>query len=655
MALSQALRYTAHIAGRIRPYPLVALCFVFGCGATACNGASQHGPAFILRAAVAAACWLTWPHPLGRIPHGAQGIIACLLMAYAWGLGWADDLSLAVQPTATLLLAVVVFWGAAAATTDTVATFYDGLFALGTAHSVWAMVQRLTSSAGPADRATGGFFSPIDLAAFLSPLIVWAWHRSTITMARGPRIWRQAAAGTMLVGLGCTGTRSGVLAVLPAVAGVGYKAWRGKRGSSGGPAYAHARAATFIGLAALICAAAYALRYRFAVRYDAYAYARCDIWRACVAAFQASPQGVGLGGLAPRLQVMGVPLAGPVRYPLVANTAHSEVLQAAVEMGVPGLLAVLALMIGLVVTVMRLPANRRAAHGAIGLAFALPALCYTTLHLPCMPLLFALWAAAAIRDAAGDAVAGTAANAQALATTTKPEPGPGRLARGTLAVAVLLLVPGLVAHFALRRATQLQVSGGAANPVARWAALAHLVLPDSCATALAAQALIARGPPPLPPLTQVERWVALAEAYPACPEPLRRAGYTLERMARTPSQWHQVAQLWQEAAARDPHNALLWVQAARAATRSPAPDTADGLWTRAVAEEPHCARAWVGLGEAARVRGDAAAVRVAYAQVTAAVALAGTMTGYAHEVLRLDAQAALAFAKLAAYFEPTNP
>jgi predicted Zn-dependent protease len=105
----------------------------------------------------------------------------------------------------------------------------------------------------------------------------------------------------------------------------------------------------------------------------------------------------------------------------------------------------------------------------------------------------------------------------------------------------------------------------------------------------------------------------------------------------------QVCTLWQMTAARDPHNALYWLYAARAADQGRRLTEAAALFAHALQQEPHCAGAWLGMAQAAQRRGDVQAAKQALAQLAASVQMAPSQAGFARSILTLDAQEQISF------------
>jgi hypothetical protein len=628
--------------------------FLLAWAATFVNGATQHGPAFVLRVGTAAVCLILRRRQQQSLPDGAARTLTMLALAYAWGTVHADPMGLALQPAATFGIAAAFFCSLVTCRIDICAAARDILLGIGVLHSALAVAQRLAGmfEAG-SHRVAGGFFSPIDLAAFLSPLIVWSWALGRMATAHRARLGYQICSAVLLVGLWCTGARSGVLAT---ALGLGVWTWH-MRLSTGadkywGPTPFSAEARPFIwrllkpaALVGGLGCFAVTLRHRFAIAHDPYTFARLHIWRACLQVWLHEPWGIGLGQFFDRLRLQGVPMAGAVHYPRLADNAHSEPLQALVELGLFGAAALGVLVWALHAAVRQLQGPQRAVHAALGCTFVVPALCYTTLRLPCMALLFALWAATLVR-------ALPRAPAHAPDAPKDRRKRPQQMLRGGLVAALVVctaaLVPQLAAHGALRWASRLRARGAGAQAVALWAGRARAAAPFSCGTATAAQTLMQASQPNTDMLAQVGAWVDLADAYPHCIEPLPRAAAMLQTLASTPQQWAQVAALWQAAAERAPHDALLWRDAARAADRSQAFETAQALLAHAVAEEPHCAGAWVGLAEKAAARGAPEATQAALAQAQAAMVMAPQHIGYSQAVLSLDSQDAMVFNRLRA-------
>lgn len=593
--------------------------------ATAFAGATQHLPALLLRAVVVVACVRAWPRASDAVfpPFAAADIAVPTLavLAATWGVVHAPNPGLALQPWLSALLVVLVYFTGLVGSAQAGARLLPYAWAIGGAHGVWAIAQRLSGSA----RAHGGFFNPNDLAAFLAPLTLWALAEALApTSPRRHPGWAVGTAVVGLLGVGCTASRAGALAL--ALGGACLIAPRlGRR--------------VFVVLVPLLLVllTVVALRDRFLDHTDPYAYARPAIWRASAEVALATPLGVGLGAYADSLRRHGVPLPGLVHYPRLATQAHNEALQAWVEIGWLGLAAALAAPALLAWTLWR--QRRRhpvAADWAILLSFALPAATAASLHVPPVAVLAAFWAAQVRRREVAPA-ADAAGRRRAL---------PARRLVALVGVGGLALaLPAAVGVGALQAAATAREAGDL--PRARTLAdAASTVMPWSVGAHLMVQSLrYAQGEPRL---DIAARLTELGEMHPDQPDPLLRAAQVLSEAAahagNTPAQWRAIAGLWAQVAERDPRNAVTWTELGVAHRRAGAADAARAAWQRAIVEEPHCARALAYLADDARhaaataVAADAAATaeRFRLAAQIAAEAASSRRDPYGRAILGLD-------------------
>ncbi len=522
--------------------------------ATAFDGATTHVSALLLRVVVATTVVVVWPASDAAISWRAVAPAGVAVLAGTLGLLPAPDLGLATQAwvsaclVCSLYLALLVPPADPTRRLQLVATLVAGV------HALWALGQLALG----ATRATAGFFNPNDLAAFLAPLAVLALGRPL-----SDRRWLAVfTAALLVVGIVSTGSRSGVLALL---LGGGVALVTRLR--------ARWQQLVLLGAAVLVIAVGVD---RWLGKGDSLAYARLDIWQASASLALANPVGVGLGGYGEAMRVHGVPLAGWVRFPKTASHAHSEVLNAWVEMGWLGLLAVLLPALFMIRVLRRSQAP--AVDWGVLLALAVPALVSSSLHVPPVAFLAAVWAAGVVRR---DASPGP--------TLRLPGGARGRWLAGAVAMgAVLLAVPGALSRAAMEHAARLRDAGELA-PALRAATWSERLAPWSMGAALMAESLRYLNGEPAARVG--ERLIELAERAPQDPRPLERALWLIEREAPAePMAWAAIAELRAELARRDPKNALVLNDLAQAHAKAGDEQAARAAYEAALAIEPNCAR-----------------------------------------------------------------
>lgn len=557
-----------------------------------------------MRLAVVVVCLAAWPARLVVLRW--RDLAAPALALAVVGAGWlaAPNRGLALEAGLNVLLVVMLYASLLVSENHLAAGVLRAATYMGLIHAAWAVIAAVVSGT----RAGGGFFNPNDLAALLAPLVV-------MSLARERR--RSTEILGLLAGLAATASRSGILAVVLGLLAL---------------AVGRTRRLTlaFVLLVALVSTALPQVRARFAPGADPFGYSRLEIWRASVALALASPLGVGLEGYADAMRTHGVALTGDVRYPRSANTAHSEPLNAWVELGAAGLAATLVPIALLLATLARRRRQGQAVAADLGVlaAFAVPAAVSASLHVLPVAVLAAAWAASIVgRD---------------------HEPGasvalPAQTRRGValaLALALLAAVPGALGFGLMLEAHRRRHAGDTAS-AARVAAAAATLMPWSLEAAMQRERYGLASGAPLPDVA--EALVDLAEAYPDDPGPPHVVAglltHEIERGSRAPSQWSVVASFYQASAKRDPRNALRWVDVGRAELRANAPEQARDAFARAVAEEPNCAGAQAGLAYISEKQGDHPQAVAHKRLALAAAARANLQVDYARTVLSVDADA----------------
>lgn len=591
----------------------LAVFFGLGIGlTTAFAGATEHGPAFALRALVVVVCVVLWPSApaLGR---GDTGVVAAGLATACVALTLTVAPGPALQDLTRVLLACLLWVTLRSAPTAIETPLLWGLVGAGCAHGLWAL-----GEAGIGiRRADAGFFQPNDLAAFVAPLAVvaldhalfrgrphrWAWWGATILLLAAV-MTTLSRAGIIAVGGG------GAICILahPDVRWPRFYRW--------------AAAA----LVCLLCAGWLGQRLRNSDPYD---YTRFNIWVASAHVAVDHPWGIGLGSYATVMRRSGVPVNGAVRYPKRALQAHSEPLQVWVECGWLGLLALGVLVFHLLRPLGQsatpsAPLSRGGAAGAL-FAVAFSACVSNSLHAPPVATLAVILAAAWMRG--------------------YPTPGPalslprGRWGRagviliGTLALTLTL--PALVRHLAVEQARAHRAQGAWTDAM-KWAECATRVDPFSVGAAMLVENLrFARGQPPL---ETSERLAALGERFVWSPEPHAQAAALIEQTATpgaTSLLWQLATHLRQEAARREPTRAWRWWQLAGVQRRGGDAQASRRTLERAVEVEPRFARALAALALRLKTEHASDTAQTLAHQAQEAARLESGHQGYARQILSL--------------------
>jgi hypothetical protein len=655
--------------------------FCMGLALTFVAGASQHLTALLLRAlATGFAVW-AWasspPTPcLWRSPPMLLPALA--LTVAGFGVLGAPEPGLALTGLAHATAGCLVFFALWRGAPGYAATAWRGLQGMALCHASWALLQAC-GVGGYRGRSTGGFFNPNDLGAFLVPFVVSAAAESLAAVrgAGGVATAASAVAGgsqppqgwTLRLGSLVTALGSQAAPLRPSplqrcmqCLGSFITARRSQAAQAaillGGVAASGSRAAALacaLGLGCLavpirnfvspaqqprsrgwtILAGALGLAMLGWVGHlrllhpDPFRYSRLAIWRRCVALAWQHPLGVGMGEFAAALRHFGVPLPGWVHYPYLANHAHNELLQVWVELGLPGLLVATAWVAWLSRQALRCAWQRLQAplppgsQVAYALAFGIPACCSNTLHIPPIALAAAVWAAQLAKVSGPKAPEVTA-----TATPQRTRWGPVACL-GVIAIAPG--VPATVAAVASSQAVRAQHSGNTSLALQR-AMVAQQVAPWSLSSALLVLSLQhQRG---LPLDATLEALLQLSQRFATDPRPLTRA-VTLVQHGGEPGRVlglgpAEAAHLWEQAAGRDAHNALLWVEAGRAWQAAGEPAAAAHAWQEALAQEPHCVAA---LGYLAEQAADPEEARLLRKRALRAAAQAHSYRGYAAAVL----------------------
>ncbi len=219
-------------------------------------------------------------------------------------------------------------------------------------------------------RPTGTFYNPNFLAAFLAAAVILTFGK----LVASPGPLRRRPVGTVLTlgalvvmggGLLLTGSRGGVLAL-----SIGLLVLSGRKFLL----YLAGAGGVLLGLVSI--PNPWTERITSLAQVDVYAYSRIAIWKSALSMMGDHPWfGVGLGQYKDFSPRYAFPVdAHWARYSRVAEAAHSEYLQVGAELGLPGLLVVLAILFAAVVCVLgsmrRGPADQRGTTVALFSALA---------------------------------------------------------------------------------------------------------------------------------------------------------------------------------------------------------------------------------------------------------------------------------------------
>ncbi len=352
---------------------------------------------------------------------------------------------------------------------------------------------------------------------------------------------------------------------------------------------------------ALVTAGALALVWpRFVGKNDPYAFSRAAIWRETAELALAHPLGVSLGNYRNAMRRHGVPLDGPARYPKLATDAHSEPLHVFAELGWLGLGATLLPLPLLAAAIWRRRRDSDAppawSDAATLATFAVPAAVATSMHVPPIAFLAAIWAGGVARR-------DPTPSAERLVPS-----GAWRVATAVTLTALLLAAPGALSWRFSKAAERARQGGDLDRAMSRaeWAAR---LAPWSPGAAVALESLrLARGDPPL---EVAERLIDLADRFPESTVPLERAGWLTERaVAEVQSEttaralWQAAQAIYIAAAQRSPKDALLLADVARVQLALGDTSGAAETLEQALELEPNCARALALAAHSASLRGD---------------------------------------------------
>ncbi|MEE8410388.1 MAG: O-antigen ligase family protein [Myxococcota bacterium] len=579
--------------------------------ATSIEGATVHLPALLLRGLAATGCVLLCRKE--GLACRRRDLVAPAVALIAVGAGWlgTTNPAPAQQAVATTLLVVVLFTCAAAGNARDSRHSLYAIGAVGVVHAIWAVFDQVAGLA-VAGRANAGFYNPNNLAAFLAPLTVGSLGLAIAALPPGrvfrkqiSRRWvRAVILGAPLVlfgGIVASGSRSGLLAAVMGATPVAVSRLRKKPW-------------VLVGLGVMSLVALLSIFPRWAGHRDQYAYARLShIWPRSVQLAWAHPTGVGLAGYADAMRVYGIPFDGLVRYPKQAGNAHSEPINAWVELGWLGLAATLLAPATIAVVLwqrrraddMSTTTNETASwstatHWGILGSFTVPAAVSATLHVPPVALLAALWA--------GHLVASDRTDGAKLTL------GQGLRGRSIVAficgIALVIAMPGAISLAAMERAADSR-SAGRLDEALVWAEWAERIEPNRLGAAMLAESM--RFLNGAAPDDSVQRLLLLADQFPSSPRPHERAAWILEQQvveeAAGVESWTMIAQLRVEAMRRDPLDARKHVAVGAALLNSGHAGRAEQAFRGALAVEPTCADALAHLALMAHASGATEAAR----------------------------------------------
>ena len=325
-------------------------------------------------------------------------------------------------------------WLAARRGPDVLARLATPLLAVATAQGALLLAQRFAFGAA---RPASSFLNPNHFAAWSVAVLLLAWGARAVATGADPR--RDAARICLslvsLAAVAISGSRGALVGLVAGTVAVIALAWP-RLGRT-------ARRATLASGLVVLLAAAAGVAYRQSSS-DPFRYQRFRIWLASASIVAERPlDGMGPGQFRNAARAFQFPDGhGPLQFDRGFATTHSDLLRVACELGLPGLLAALAIAGMLALGVARGRAKGELTPGAVGAAGALAALAAHALfdNLSSRSALYALGAVLA-----GGLVARRAGRASPIA-------GSSRAALGCLLVVTFAV--GDVAPFLAWRATR---------------------------------------------------------------------------------------------------------------------------------------------------------------------------------------------------------
>jgi hypothetical protein len=321
--------------------------------ATLWHGAANQDSAMLLRLALALTAIRLWSQR--AIPVRQLWLAPVGLAAFAWGASRGEMVG-TLQAGSLALLMLVLFLAALGRPT----LWREAATWMLSVHAGIAIMQAVLRFDGVFVPGQSTFVNPSELCALLAP---------TLVLLVQERRWPWAAI--MALGALATGSRSGLLAC------------------AGAALPLLPRRALWPLVLCFAGAAIALIASRLSV--DPYATDRVAIWQAALQVLGENPLGVGIGAVAEQLRLHGVLTAGVVRYPKVAHGAHSEPLQLCLELGIVGVLL-------LVATALWLRPYLRRSDLPVLWALVVPALFMETLRSLPMVAWVAFWTADLVRS-----------------------------------------------------------------------------------------------------------------------------------------------------------------------------------------------------------------------------------------------------------------
>jgi O-antigen ligase len=528
---------------------------------TAYQGATHHASAFALRILVCTLFIALWPKQKPIAEPAAFWVPLICWSIVTIGFFRASNHGLALQPWLSATFVVMLYSILLLHEYDVTDKLFRACVWVGVAQALWGLVEKELWSA---PRGTGGFFNPNDLGAFLAPLCVVTLFnkhpRSRLTLV------------VLVIGLWSTGSRSGMLALSLALVIFFFEKFKNRW--------------LFASVCGILASLLFwSLGERWLGAHDPYAYARLQIWQSSVRVAIDNFFGVGLTNYELVMRQTGVPLPGLVRYPKVPEHAHNELINAWVELGFVGLIAIVLPPLML----LRRAWPHAAYVSAMLVAFAVPALTSNTLHVPPIALLSAVFGAQIMRRHA-----------------LRQQPLPldygrtGKLFAMTLSVLLLATtIPGLVSTLAQKRALELQAQHQLKEAY-RVAKFAYYASPWSLTGGMLLQNLrYANG---ASRNKVVQSLVRLGRRFPANTQPLLRAAWLLEN--QDPPRYQASVRIRRQIIERDPLNCDARVALGIAELRAGEKTAALQTFRTAVGSEPYCSRALAYLAAEADAQGD---------------------------------------------------
>ncbi len=484
-------------------------------------------------------------------------------------------------------------------------------------------------------RPAGTFLNPNHLASWIVTVLLLAWGARLVTgrVSRRADLLYALTTALAAVVIALTGSRGALVGLVAGTAVIVVLAWK-ELGTA-------ARRIALAGCALFLVAGVVGVAYRQS-QSDPFRYQRLRIWRATTEIVAAHPAlGAGPGQLRHVARGYQFPDGhGPLQYDRGFETTHSDLLRVPAELGIPGLIAMLAILATVGLAITRRHAGGTLTAAGVGATGALAALAAHALveNLSSRSALIAL-----ATVLAGALVSGSAPSTRRMGTVVR---------FALLAVLVLSFAAGDVAPYLAWREMQRVPRGHlsdadaqrlvramAWNPIHpdAWRRRAEHIVGggasfdlDGYTLAREAAEHAARLDPQSP---ELQAAVARVEAA-ACGTLFAGDPRTRDRMSRAYSTVERL----------DPYQALWPLEEAEAALDCGAAEVAEAAARRALALEPEAASPRLVLAAALLRSSGAGAVVEAERLLTEALERASQWSSamppgaYARRLLTLDAQ-----------------